>query len=136
MRKFYLIGFLVLLVFDTMGQISFKMTAGDAAPLEASLGWLTRILSTPWLYVAICGYIGAFFTWMTLLRRAPVGPAFAAAHMELVTVMIASYFIFNEQLDMPRFIGAALIIAGIIVLAFAETGDERLKNAAECKKAV
>jgi len=128
--SFYIIGFMFLLAFDTMGQISFKMTAEEAAPLAASAAWLLRVAATPWVYLAICGYLGAFFTWMTLLRRAPVGPAFAAAHLEVVTVMIASYFIFHEAPDAPRLIGAALIIAGIIVLAFAEKQGEG--KAADC----
>jgi len=121
---FYIIGFMFLLAFDTMGQISFKMTAEEAMPLASGIDWLLRVLATPWVYVAICGYLGAFFTWMTLLRRAPVGPAFAAAHMEVVSVMIASYFIFGEKPDAPRLIGAALIICGIITLAFAEKQEE------------
>lgn len=133
MRKFYLIGFLFLLAFDTLGQISFKMTANEsAAALGFSFAWIKQIISTPWLYLAVFGYIGAFFTWMTLLRRAPVGPAFAAAHLEVVTVMLASYFIFHEQPDLPRYIGAALIIAGIIVLAFAEK-EEETKTASAVK---
>lgn len=124
MRKFYFIGFLILLAFDTLGQVSFKMTAEAAAPVAADFAWLLRIISCIWVYVAIFGYIGAFFTWLTLLRRAPVGPAFAAAHLEVVTVMLASVWIFHEKLDMPQLIGGGLIIAGIIVLAFAEKRQE------------
>lgn len=124
MRKFYLIGFLALLAFDTLGQVSFKLTAEAAAPPAADAAWLLRIISCFWVYLAIFGYIGAFFTWLTLLRRAPVGPAFAAAHLEVVTVMLASVWIFHEKLDMPRLIGAGLILAGIVTLAFAEKQQE------------
>ena len=42
MKRFYVIGFLVLMAFDTLAQISFKQ-AGDAAlPLECSSAWLVR----------------------------------------------------------------------------------------------
>jgi len=124
MRKFYLIGFLFLLAFDTLAQVSFKMTAEAAAPPALDSAWFLRIIATPWVYLAISGYIGAFFTWISLLRRAPVGPAFAAAHLEVVTVMFASFWIFGEQPDLPRLVGAGLIIAGIIVLAFSEKQQE------------
>ena len=120
MRKFYLIGFGVLLFFDTLGQTSFKMTAISAEPLELSLEWLVRVFTNRWVYIAIFGYIATFFTWMTLLKKAPIGPAFAAAHMEVVTVMIASVWIFNEQITFARLLGALLIISGIVFLAFAE----------------
>lgn len=120
MRKFYLIGFALLLFFDTLGQTSFKLTANSAEPLEASIEWLVRVFTQPWVYIAIIGYIGAFFTWMTLLKKAPVGPAFAASHLEVITVMLVSIWIFNEQITLFRLIGAALIVIGIIFLAFAE----------------
>lgn len=120
MRKFYLIGFLCLLLFDTLGQCSFKMTAEQAKPLEMSFDWIWRVLTNPWVDCAVLGYVGAFFTWMLLLKKAPIGPAFAASHLEVVTVMIASYWIFNEQISWLMLTGAALIIIGIIFLALAE----------------
>jgi len=120
MRKFYLIGFALLLLFDTIGQTSFKLTANHAEPLEANIDWIIRVFTNPWVYIAIFGYIGAFFTWMILLKKAPVGPAFAASHLEVVTVMLVSIWVFNEHITLVRFSGAALIIIGIIFLAFAE----------------
>lgn len=120
MRKFYLVGFALLMLFDTIGQSSFKFTANHAEPLELSLDWVIRVFSNPWVYIAIFGYIGAFFTWMTLLKKAPVGPAFAASHLEVVTVMIASVWLFHEQITLTKLIGAGLIVGGIIFLALAE----------------
>lgn len=123
MRRFYILGFLFLMLFDTLGQISFKLSATAAEPLEANWAWILRIFGNPWVYVAILGYIGAFFTWMTLLRRAPVGPAFAASHLEVVTVMIASVLLFGERISPSHLIGAVLIVCGIICLAFAERDE-------------
>lgn len=120
MYRFYIIGFALLMFFDTVGQVSFKFTAIHAQPLEASFAWFIRVFGNHWVYTAILGYVGAFFTWMTLLKKAPVGPAFAASHLEVVTVMFASVWLFNEHLTAPRIIGAAMIVAGIICLAFAE----------------
>lgn len=120
MRKFYLIGFALLLLFDTLGQSSFKLTAIHAQPLEANLGWILRVFTQPWVYIAIAGYIGAFFTWMALLKKAPVGSAFAASHLEVVTVMLVSAFLFHEHITAIRIIGAVFIVGGIIFLALAE----------------
>ncbi|RKS84797.1 multidrug transporter EmrE-like cation transporter [Orbus hercynius] len=120
MRKFYLIGFALLLLFDTVAQTSFKLTANYAEPLQANIAWLGRVFNSPWIYIAILGYIGSFFTWMSLLKKAPVGPAFAASHLEVVTVMLVSIWIFNEPITLFRLIGAGLIIIGIIFLALAE----------------
>lgn len=124
MRRFYIFGFSALLMFDTLAQISFKYAADHAAPLEISLTWLIRIFSQPWIYGAFIGYIGAFFAWMTLLKRAPVGPSFAASHLEIVSVMILSAWLFNEQISTMQIIGAITIVAGIVFLAFSESDEE------------
>jgi drug/metabolite transporter (DMT)-like permease len=124
-RRFYLIGFLVLVCFDTLAQICFKLTANHAMPPEASLGWVLRVLSAPWVYGAILCYVGAFVSWMTLLKHAPIGPAFAASHLEVISVMALSVVIFGERVGAPQLLGSALIIAGIVCLALSETDAEQ-----------
>ena len=124
MRRFYLIGFLVLVCFDTLAQICFKLTANHAMPPEANLAWVMRVMSSPWVYGAIACYIGAFVSWMTLLKHAPIGPAFAASHLEVISVMALSVVIFGEHIGAAQWIGSALIIAGIVCLAISETDAE------------
>jgi drug/metabolite transporter (DMT)-like permease len=125
MRRFYLIGFLVLVAFDTLAQVCFKLTANHAMPPQASVAWILRVASTPWVYVAIACYVGAFVTWMSLLKHAPIGPAFAASHLEVITVMALSVVIFGEHIGTPQWIGAALIMAGIVCLAISETDGDK-----------
>jgi len=124
-RRFYLIGFLVLVAFDTFAQVCFKLTANAAMPPETDIAWLVRVMSTPWVYCAIACYIGAFVTWMTLLEHAPIGPAFAASHLEVISVLALSVVIFGEHVGAPQLIGSALIIAGIVCLAISETDGEK-----------
>ena len=123
MRRFYLIGFLLLMAFDTLAQLSFKFAAAHAEPLALSAEWLWRVFGQPWIYGAFVGYIGAFFCWMTLLKHAPIGPAFAASHLEIVSVMLLSVWLFDERIGWPQALAALLIGAGIVCLAFSE-GDE------------
>lgn len=119
--KFYLVGFFVLIVFDTFSQICFKMAAVNAEPFLIEAEWLIRVLQTPWVYGAVIGYLGAFITWMTLLRHAPVGPAFAASHLEVVGVMAISVTFFGEVLSISQLFGALLVVAGVFCLAQSET---------------
>lgn len=127
LKKFYLLGFVVLIVVDTFSQICFKMAATHAEPFLIEAEWVLRVLSDPWVYGAIAGYIGAFFTWMTLLRHAPVGPAFAASHLQVVGVMIVSMPFFGEALSAWQMLGAAFIIAGVICLAVGETSEPHVQ---------
>jgi len=120
---FYLIGFLLLMGFDSVGAISFKYAGMHALPVEANVAWLLRLFGKPWVYGAVVGYIGAFFTWMTLLKHAPIGPAFAASHLEVVSVMLLSVWLFDEHLTAARVLGAVAIVAGIACLGMAESRE-------------
>jgi drug/metabolite transporter (DMT)-like permease len=120
MRRFYVSGFLLLMAFDTLAQLSFKLAGSHALPVTADAAWVARVFAQPWVYGAVAGYIGAFFIWMTLLRHAPIGPAFAASHLEVVSVTLLSAWLLHEPLTLPRILGAATIVAGILCLAAAE----------------
>ncbi|WP_063572310.1 EamA family transporter [Luteibacter rhizovicinus] len=120
MKRFYLIGFTLLLAFDTLNLLCFKAAGAHALPLEMSTAWLLRVFSHPWVYGAIAGYIGAFVTWMSLLKHAPIGPAFAASHLEVVTAMALSWWVFSEPVTLTQIAGAGVIVAGIVCLALAE----------------
>lgn len=123
MRRFYVVGFLGLMAFDTIAQLCFKMAGMHALPVAADAAWLGRIFSQPWVYGSIAGYLGAFFTWMTLLRRAPIGPAFAASHLDVVSVLLVSHWLLGDALTTGRVVGAVVILAGILCLASSEQDD-------------
>ncbi len=135
MKRFYLIGFLCLMVFDTTAQTCFKFVGMAADPLEFNAAWLLRVMTTPWSYGALAGYLCSFVAWMTLLRYAPIGPAFAASHMELVSVTLLSAWLFHEPLTLPKIAGGALILLGVLCLAKDESaGEGNAGNAVEANK--
>ena len=128
MRRFYCIGFFWLMVFDTLAQTCFKLAGESAAPLEMDIGWVLRILSSPWAYGALVCYLGSFAAWITLLRYAPLGPAFAASNMELISVTIVSVWLFHEPLNSYKIAGGLLIILGVLFLASEENARHHPKK--------
>jgi drug/metabolite transporter (DMT)-like permease len=118
--RFYVIGFAVLAAFDTLTQVSFKLATQRTGEFVLDIGWLKAAALAPWIYVAVAGYLGAFITWMTLLEYAPVGPAFAASHIDVVTVLAISVPLFGERLAPAQIAGAGCIIAGILLLSRSE----------------
>ena len=116
-------GFLVLAVLDTIAHVLFKQTALTLAPLAFDPAWLATVAHSPAAYGAIACYAATFFVWMALLRKVPVGPAFAASHLELVGTLLASVTIFHEQVSVSQWIGAACILVGIGFLAAGESAD-------------
>jgi drug/metabolite transporter (DMT)-like permease len=117
LRRFYAAGFILLLLFDTTGQMGFKLAATGAGAARLDWQWLFAIFSGPWVYLAAAAYVGAFFVWMTLLQHAPIGPAFAASHLEIVTVLILSVTLLGETLSVWQITGSGFVLAGIAVLA-------------------
>lgn len=128
MRRFIIIGFIVLMSFDTLAQLSFKMASTHAMPLDFDVDWFARLFTKPWVYGAIAGYIGAFITWMTILKHAPVGPSFAASHLELISVTLFSVWLLGEPLNVYKVVGGTLILLGVLCLAKSEEKDARTKE--------
>ena len=119
-RRFYILGFGALLLFDTLIQIAFKLAALHAGEFMPELQWLRQLFTNHWVYLAGIGYLGAFVTWMTLLKHAPIGPAFAASHLEMVPVLIISVAVFNERLSWMQFVGGVCIVLGVICLSMSK----------------
>jgi len=116
------------MVFDTATQVGFKFAAMEAAPSGFDAGWLARLIVGKWIYIAVLGYLGAFATWMTLLRRAPVGPAFAASHLEIVSVLLISVLFLGESLSRTQALGGLLILFGIGLLAPEKERAEKMER--------
>ena len=123
MRKLYAIGFPALMAFDTLAQTCFKVAGNHALPFAPDLPWLLRVAEQPWTWIALCGYLGAFVTWMRLLRDAPIGPAFAASHLEVVSVLLVSAWWLHERITPLQLAGALVIVLGIGVLAVSESRE-------------
>jgi drug/metabolite transporter (DMT)-like permease len=123
MAKFFIVGYLMLLFFDTLAQVAFKLGAVHCAPVQLALDWGLKVLHEPWVYVAIACFIGAFATYMIILKHAPIGPAFAASHLDVVTVLLVSVTWLHEQVSPMQILGSLLIAAGVAVL-----GIEGSKN--------
>lgn len=122
MRKAVLLGFLLLLAIDTASHVFIKLASDMTGPfpLDDVRAWLDRLVAEPYVLGVIACYIAAFFTYTALLKHAPVGPAYAAVHGHVVTVLIISIVYFGEQLTLLQGIGCGLIIAGIVILGLTE----------------
>lgn len=83
--------------------------------LKASDGF-TRLLPS---LVVVLGYSAAFYMLSITLRTMPVGVVYAIwSGVGVVLITIVGWLWFKQALDVPAFIGIALISAGVIVLNF------------------
>jgi len=119
-RRSILLGFLLLLSFDTASQVAVKL-AGERIGTGSDAAWLMRVAQEPLIYFVLACYGAAFITYVALLKHAPVGPAYAAAHGHIVTVLIISILFLGERLTLLQGLGSVAILAGLTILACTET---------------
>lgn len=124
MNRPILLGFALLLGIDTISQVLVKIAGNRISAFEPDAGWLLRAIGEPLIYVIVLFYAAAFAVYITLLKRAPVGPAYAAAHGHIVTVLVISILFFGERLSVLQALGAVAILAGVAILAATETKHE------------
>lgn len=63
------------------------------------------------------GYIGSFYMLSHALKIIPVGIAYALwSGVGIVLVTVIGLVAFRQHLDVPAYIGMALILAGVVVI--------------------
>ena len=83
--------------------------------LKASDGF-TKLLPS---VLVVLGYAAAFYTLSLTLRTMPVGVVYAVwSGVGVVLITLVGWLFFNQELDLPAFIGIGLISSGVIVLNF------------------
>lgn len=125
MKRSILLGFIALLALDTLAQIGFKMTALHTGTASFDAAWFLAAITQPWDIAVVIGYLGAFAIYMTLIKHAPIGPAFAASHLEIVVVILVSLLFLGESLSWLQALGCLSIVAGVVVLAATEEPEDQ-----------
>ena len=97
-----------------IGQILFKAAAGQ----WRVQGWSwdsVRSLLSPALVVALVIYAAATVMWVFALRSVPLSVAYPLFALTYVVVPLLAYAAHGEPLTGKAFVGAAIIIVGVIV---------------------
>lgn len=78
------------------------------------------------LYAGIIAILGVYaIGWQQILSRMPLTSAFANKAVTIVWGIIWGFLFFQEQITLGKIIGGTLIIAGVVLFAAADSGDER-----------
>jgi drug/metabolite transporter (DMT)-like permease len=119
-----LVAWAALLGFETLCQISLKLASRQTGAFDFSAAAFRQGLATPWLWVAIGCYVGAFLAWMTILRKSTLSAAFTTSALVFVAVMFSSWLVFGEHIGWLQLLGAAVIVAGILMIGADADPDE------------
>jgi drug/metabolite transporter (DMT)-like permease len=98
-------------VLDTIGQLAFKAAAVTVHDTEWQR-W-KAMLSRPVLWLGIACFVFEFLAWLALLSLVPLSYAMLIGSINVVVLMLAGKWLFNERLDRMRVAGMWLIALGV-----------------------
>lgn len=110
--KPYLILHLIL-VFYSLGGICSKIASGKGfLSLEFCLFY--------GMMIAVLGVYAVL--WQQVIKKIPLNVAYANKAVTLIWGMVWGALIFKEHISLPNIIGAAVVLAGVILMV---TGEKR-----------
>jgi undecaprenyl phosphate-alpha-L-ara4N flippase subunit ArnE len=75
------------------------------------------LLKSPLFIIALAAYGLSVLTWLSVLRKVPLGVAMPFVALTYVVVPIAAWITFGDPISLRTVGGTALIIAGVLVVA-------------------
>ncbi len=109
---------LLNILLDTFGQLSFKAAAAGPHLGEGLARW-KAMAARPWIWCGVGAYVGEFLVWLAFLSLVPLSEGVLLGSINIVAVMIAGRFLFNEKFSPLRTLGILLIAGGVAVVGFA-----------------
>ena len=107
----------LLIGFESAGQIATKVGGDQLGQMDFNVQWLLAVALNTGVWLAIACYIGAFFVWMLILRRSSLSLAFPLSSLVFVGVLLGSWLGLGEQISVLHWVGVAVIMGGIALLA-------------------
>lgn len=110
-----LLSFAVLLA---VGQFLFKRSALALTDLGLSDS-LLALARLPAFYAALILYGGSTVLWVWILTRVPLSLAYPFVAVVMILVPFIGWYCFEESLSPAYWIGASLIVAGVLTMQLA-----------------
>ncbi len=73
---------------------------------------------------AIAIHVCRMALWYLLLRFLPLGVALPLMGSSYIAVALVGRLMFNEPVDRKRWLGTCLVVAGVVLVAASERGNE------------
>ena len=79
-------------------------------------GTASLILDDPYFIAAMIVYAIATISWIFVLRSVPLAAAYSFTALGFLFVPFLSFLLFGEILTLRYFAGAAMIMAGLVII--------------------
>ena len=100
-----------------MGQVMLKLGLLRMEPFGWNpTFWRSFLLNWQFALSGIC-FASASLLWMYIIKNYPLSTAYPLVSLSFVFGMIAAMIFFHEQVDLYKWIGVVLIIAGCYLIS-------------------
>jgi len=111
---------LAYILFTVASQLIMRWRVGSAvtsSPVTGDrLAFITSMLATPWVWLAILCTFLAGVAWMLALTRFELTYAFPFTGVSFVLILLAGAFMFGEHVSVARIAGTLLVVLGLIIV--------------------
>ncbi|MCX5696965.1 MAG: EamA family transporter [Candidatus Omnitrophica bacterium] len=108
-------------VCDTINQIVLKSAinslSSPAANFRAIIKYVLKLILVPRVWVSFLFSVISLCIWLFVLSRADLSFAFSADSMHYIFIALASRSVLKESISFKRWMGIALIMAGITLVS-------------------
>ena len=104
-------------IFGITGQLLLKRGMGTMGQLTPGVGMIKRIVLSPWVVGGLIIYAMGVVNWMLALSSFELSYVYPFASLGYVGIIIGSYFIFRERINVMRLMGIGVIIAGVLIIS-------------------
>jgi drug/metabolite transporter (DMT)-like permease len=101
--------------FDTVGQLSFKRAA-MLPNAHSGLRYWQTLMQQPSIWLGLACYVAEFLLWLAFLSLVPLSQGVLLVSLNVVTVMLAGRWFFQETLTPWRVAGMLLVASGVAVV--------------------
>jgi multidrug transporter EmrE-like cation transporter len=106
-------------VFSVVGQLFLKSGAQHLGG-HGRLGFLLAVFRDVHVLSGLVAWIASTICWLYVLRVAPLSRAYGLTSLTYVLILMASVFLFGEQVRRLHVVGTVLIVIGIACLLYGE----------------
>ena len=106
--------------FGAIGQLILKAGMKSLGPLQLSVATLVSMATSPLLLVGIAIFGISTLLWLLALMKADLSFAYPFLSLTYIAVLIGGAVLFQENVTLPRMIGFAIIVAGVLIVARSE----------------
>ncbi len=104
---------LITMALNSAAQLLLRASALRGATAEDPLS----LMKSPLFIGALACYGLSVLTWLSVLKRLPLGAAMPFSSLPYVAVPILARFVFGDELSWRMGVGAAMIVGGVLFVA-------------------